>query len=332
MTAPTTLAAEFLAPGRLWWLLAVALLAGAYVAAQVVRRQDVVRFTNLDLLDRVAPHRPGWRRHVLAAVQLAGLVAGVVAIARPVERELERTEAQGRVVVLFDVSLSMMATDVPPDRLQAAKEAAISFVGAVDDDVQLALVSFSGRARLIIPPTIDHPAVQRAIDGLQLGEGTAIGDALLVAVDTLLAGADPGDDPDRPPGVVVLLSDGETTVGTPTIEGAQAAANANVPVYTIAFGTEGGVVALPPDGQLVPVPVNVAELAAVAELTGGAAFEAPSATALQGAYEEIRDVLGVTLGEPVEIVTEHTWRWAMVALVLFGGAWALGLVWLRSMV
>lgn len=326
------MATEFLAPGRLWWLLAVALLAAAYVAAQLVRRQDVVRFTNVDLLDRVAPQRPGWRRHAIAVLQLTALTIGVVAIARPIERELERTEAQGRVVILFDVSLSMMATDVPPDRLQAAKAAAIEFVDKVDDDVQLALVSFSGRARLMIPPTIDHAAVQRSIDGLQLGEGTAIGDALLVAVDTLLAGADSGDDADRPPGVIVLLSDGETTVGTPTAEGAQAAADANVPVYTIAFGTDTGVVALPPDGELVPVPVNVAELAAVAEVTGGAAYEAASAETLADAYEQIREVLGVTLGEPVEVVVEHTWRWAAIALLLFGGAWALGLVWLRSLV
>lgn len=322
------LAADFLAPGRLSWLLAVVALAAGYVVVQFRRRRDVVRFTNLDLLDQVAPKRPGWRRHLVAGVQLLGLTLGVVAIARPVERELERTEAAGRVVILFDVSLSMMATDVEPDRLQAAKDAAVAFVGQVDDDVQLALVSFSGRARLMIPPTIDHGAVQRAITKLELGEGTAIGDALLVGVDTLLAGAE--DLGDRPPGVIVLLSDGETTMGVPTAEGAQAAADAGIPVYTIAFGTAEGVVPLPPDGELVPVPVNEAELAAAAELTGGSAFIAPTAQALAGAYREIREALGVTFGEPVEVITEHTWRWAAAALALLAVAWALSQLWLRS--
>lgn len=324
------LGTDFLAPGRLWWLLAVAALAVGYVAVQFRRRRDVVRFTNVELLDQVAPTRPGWRRHAVAALQLLGLAVGVVAIAQPVERELERSEAAGRVVILFDVSLSMMATDVPPDRLQAAKRAAVEFVGQVDDDVQLALVSFSGRARLMIPPTLDHPAVQRAITGLELGEGTAIGDALLVGVDTLLAGAD--DTSERPPGAIVLLSDGETTMGVPTAEGAQAAADAGIPVYTIAFGTPDGVVALPPDGELVPVPVNEAELKNVADLTGGSAFVAPTAQALADAYADIRETLGVTLGEPVEVVTELTWRWAAAALALLAGAWALGQLWLRSIV
>ena len=104
------IAMEFLNPGRLWWLLAVAALAVAYVAAQQWRRRTTLRFTAIDLLDRVAPHRPGWRRHVVAGVQLLGLAVGVVAIARPIERETVRTESEGRILVLFDVSLSM----IPP--------------------------------------------------------------------------------------------------------------------------------------------------------------------------------------------------------------------------
>ena len=111
-----------------------------------------MRFTQVDLLDRVAPSRPGWRRHVVAGIQLLGLAAGVVAIARPVSTTTERTESEGRILVLFDVSLSMMATDVDPTRLEAAKAAARDFVDQVDDDVEVGLISFSGNVAVEVAP------------------------------------------------------------------------------------------------------------------------------------------------------------------------------------
>ena len=138
------IAVEFLNPERLWWLLAVAGLGIAYVVVQRWRRRATIRFTQVELLDRVAPSRPGWRRHVVALLQLAGLAAGVIAIARPITTTTERTESEGRILVLFDVSLSMMATDVEPDRLEAAKEAARAFVEQVAPDIEVGLISFSG--------------------------------------------------------------------------------------------------------------------------------------------------------------------------------------------
>jgi Ca-activated chloride channel family protein len=330
-------AVEFLNPGRLWWLLAVAGLGLAYVAVQHWRRRTTLRFTAVDLLDRVAPHRPGWRRHVVAALQLAGLAVGVVAIARPVERDTVRTESEGRIVVLFDVSLSMMATDVDPTRLDAAKQAARDFVDQVAPDIEVGLISFSGVVTTEVAPTLDRAALDRGIENLELAESTAIGDALASGTRLLtnLAGEDEsegGAEEELAPGAIVLLSDGETTVGRETAEGAEVAAEANVPVFTIAFGTPEGSITDPVSGETIPVPVQPGPLADVAETTGGAAYEAATATELGDAYDRIQDSLGATLGEEIETVTELTWRWAAIALALLAAAWALGLWWLRGMV
>ena len=157
----------------------------AYVAVQRWRRRATVRFTQVDLLDRVAPSRPGWRRHVVAGIQLLGLAAGVVAIARPVSTTTERTESEGRILVLFDVSLSMMATDVDPTRLEAAKAAAREFVDQVDDDVEVGLISFSGNVAVEVDPTLDREALDQGIEDLELAESTAIGDALATGADLL---------------------------------------------------------------------------------------------------------------------------------------------------
>jgi Ca-activated chloride channel homolog len=335
------IALEFLNPGRLWWLLAVAGLAVAYVAVLHWRRRTMLRFTAVELLDRVAPRRPGWRRHVVAGLQLAGLAAGVVAIARPIERSTERTESEGRIVVLFDVSLSMMATDVDPSRLDAAKEAARDFVDQVAPDIEVGLISFSGVVTNEVAPTLDREALDRGIDDLELAESTAIGDALVSGTRLLTQLADDnneetaGDDgggEEVAPGAIVLLSDGETTVGRPTAEGGETAAAANVPVFTIAFGTPEGTITDPVSGETVPVAVQPGPLQDVAEATGGAAYEAASSNELADAYDRIRDTLGETLGQEIETVTELTWQWAAIALALLAAAWAAALWWLRGMV
>lgn len=328
----SVLGATFLAGGRLWWLLAVLALAGGYVATQLWGRRATVRFTQVDLLDQVAPSRPGWRRHVVAVLMLLGLAAGVVAIARPVSATTERTASEGRIVLLFDVSLSMMATDVEPTRLDAAKEAAREFVDQVADDIEVGLISFSGNVAVEVEPTLDRERLDEGIDELELAESTAIGDALSTGADLLVRLA--GDDrpEDIAPGALVLLSDGETTVGRDTEVGAQEAADVGVPVFTIAFGTVGGSITDPVTGDQLPVPVQPGPLEQVAETTDGAAYEAATATELSDAYERIQDSLGETLGEEIELVNELTWRWAAAALVLVAAAWALAMWWLRGMV
>ena len=323
---------DFLAPGRLWLLAIVVALAVLYVAVLRWRKAATVRFTQVDLLDKVAPKRPRWRRHVVAGLQLLGLAFAVVAVARPVERSTENTTTEGRILVLFDVSLSMMADDVAPRRFEAAQEAARDFVDLVDPGVEVGLIGFSGSVSVDVDPTLDRATMLRGIDNLELAESTAIGDALSAGTRLLVNAADPNDDSGLPPGVIVLLSDGETTVGSLTSDGAAEAADAGIPVYTIAFGTEDGSIQDPETGEIVPVPVRPADLELVAETTGGQAFEARTGDELASAYDQIAESLGETIGDPVEIITELTWRWALAAFLSLGLAWALSLWWLRGMV
>jgi Ca-activated chloride channel family protein len=323
---------DFLAPGRLWLLLLVVALGVGYLVVLRWRRAATVRFTQVELLDKVAPRRPRWRRHVVAALMLIGLASAVVAVARPVERTTESTTSDGRILVLFDVSLSMMADDVEPDRFAAAQEAARDFVEAVEPGVEVGLLSFSGVVNVEVDPTLDRDAMERGIENLELAESTAIGEALAAGTRLLVNSADPDADPDEAPGVMVLLTDGETTVGRPTADGAADAAEAGIPVYTIAFGTESGAITDPVSGDVVPVPVRPAELELVAESTGGEAFEARTGDELASAYDSIAESLGETIGEPIEVITELTWQWALAAFLVLCLAWALSLWWLRGMV
>lgn len=326
---------DFLEPGRLWLLLVVGALAAAYVVVLRWRNTATVRFTQVDLLDEIAPERPNWRRHAVAVLQLVGLGLAVVAIARPVDRSTERTKSEGRILVAFDVSLSMEADDVDPSRFESARAAAREFIDQVDDNVEVGLVSFSGVVDIAVNPTLDRSALDRGLDRLQLDESTAIGDALSASTRLLLNAVDDdpaGPDEDIAPGVIVLLSDGETTVGRLTSDGADEAAEAGIPVFTIAFGTDAGIITDPVSGDIVPVPVRPADLELVAETTGGVSYEARTGSELADAYDEIQNSLGDTLGEEIEIVKELTWRWAMAAFLLLATAWALSLLWLRGMV
>jgi Ca-activated chloride channel family protein len=266
----------------------------------------------------------------VAGIQLLGLTVAVVAIARPVERSTEQTKADGRILVLFDVSLSMEANDVDPTRFAAAQEAARNFVDAIDPGVEVGLISFSGQVNVDVNPTLDRGSMNNGIDNLELAESTAIGDALSAGTKLLVNSADPNSD--VAPGVMVLLSDGETTVGRLTSEGAQEAADAGIPVYTIAFGTDSGTIVDPVSGQTVDVPVRPADLEMVAQTTGGESFVAQTGDELANAYSSIQNSLGETLGEEIQIVKELTWAWALAAFLLLSIAWSLSLWWLRGMV
>jgi len=310
---------SFLEPGRLALGLVVLALAAGYVAVQVWGRQRyAVRFTNLSLLASVAPRRPGWRRHLPAALLLLALASMVVALARPTRSEQVPRE-RATIILAIDVSISMDATDVAPSRLEAAKAAAQSFVGLLPDPINLGLVSFAGSATVLVPPGTDRDLVASAIDRLTLAEATAIGEAVvasLSSIDSLPA----GDGDEEVPAHIVLMSDGETTAGTPNEIAVQAAREAGVPVTTIAFGTDAGTIEY--EDEVLPVPVNRPELAAVAEATGGTAFEAASGEQLRGVYEDIGSSIGFT-EEEREVGDRFTGA-AFAAAVL---AAALSLAW-----
>ncbi|MCI0344004.1 MAG: VWA domain-containing protein [Chloroflexi bacterium] len=316
-----TLALTFLDSGRLWLLLVVGAAIVAYVAMQARRKTYAVRFTNLALLDAVAPKRPGWRRHVPALLFLAGAASGIVALARPAEDQRVPQE-RATVIMAIDTSLSMEASDVSPTRIVAAKEAAVRFLESVPATVNIGLVTFDGVARIQVPPTTDRGAVQRVIDGLELGEGTAIGEAIFASLLALDQVPPPVDGQQIAPARIVLMSDGETTVGRPNEDGVTAAVDAGVPVSTIAFGTQEGVVEIPGEPFPVAVPVNEAALQDIADATGGRFFTAVSEGELAQVYEDIGSSIGYTT-EKREVGT----RFIGISLALLLGAGALSVVW-----
>lgn len=286
----------FLAPHWLALALLVAALGVAYVVLQQRRRHYAVRFTNVDLLASVAPRRPGWRRHVPAALMALALLGLVVGLARPA-RETRVPKDAALVMLVIDTSLSMDATDVEPDRLRAAVDAAGTFVADLPDSVEVGLVAFDRSPRLLATPTADHDAVAGRIRALGTGPGTAAGEAVFVALDAIATaqeslGARPPTDPERPVAAIVLLSDGATTVGRPVELAAEEASRRRVPITTIAFGTDDGTVEV--QGQLIRVPADREAMSAVADATGGTFFEAASSEQLRSVYDDIGGRVGYT--------------------------------------
>ena len=307
----------FLAPERFALLLVPILFAALYVVRQRRRRAYVVRYTDLDLIDTVAPRRPGRRRHLVAAVYLTATALLVIAAARPALATEVANEPT--LVLAFDTSLSMEATDVAPSRIVAARDAAHRFIEVVPSGVRVGLVAFDGTARVIIPPTTSKTVLDRAIDRLSLGQGTAIGEAIYTSLD-LLESDSPADADDRSSGSIVLMSDGDTTMGRPDGQAAREAESRGVKVSTVAFGTDHGSVVV--DFMPVAVPVDRQALRDIAETTGGRAFEADSAEKIVSVFEDIGEGVG-TRTEPREI----TDGLAVAALVAAAIAAAGSLAW-----
>lgn len=316
---------SFIAENRLWLLLAVVILAVAYVVAQRRRGQYAVRFTSSELLDSVAPNRPAWRRHVPAALFLFAMSAFVVSFAQPARIE-EVPRERATVVIAIDVSLSMTATDVEPDRFTSAVDAAIEFSDDLPERFNLGLVLFDGRSSIRVPPTRQHQQVVTALANLtedDLGEGTSLGGAILTSLDALSV-VPPDETGSVPPARIILMSDGTSTVMPTDIEGVSAANEAEVPVSTIAFGTVTGQIVLEIDGvpQVIPVPVDEASLAAIAEQTGGASFAASSGDELREVYADIGSAIGFE-----EELVEVSWWFTGVGLLLLLATAATSLLW-----
>jgi Ca-activated chloride channel family protein len=303
----------FLAPERIALLLVPIALGLGYLWLQRRRSRYALRFTDLDLLDTVAPDRPGWRRHLPAVVFLAAMLVLTLGLARPAFAT--EVPQSATVVVALDVSYSMRAEDVAPDRLAAAQAAARRFIEIVPADLRVGLVVFDENARAVVAPTKNHDRLLGAIDRLKLGPGTAIGEGIYTSLEQLGRAEDGSGI-----GSIVLLSDGSTTAGRSERDAARDAADLGVPVSTIAFGTPDGTIQMA--FQTVPVPVDRDALKGVANATGGRFFEAASADQLRVVFEELGGKVDVEVEQ--EEVTD---RFVAAALVLALTAAAGSLLW-----
>ncbi|MFT3861252.1 VWA domain-containing protein [Micropruina sp.] len=291
----------FLNPERLWWLVLVPLLVAAYIYLTRRKNRSGMRFTNTAILGAVVPVQSQWRRHLAVALSLLSLVALTIAWSRPSGVDRVARE-RATIVLVIDISQSMAATDVKPNRLDAAKAEAKEFVASLPVAYNVALVSLSGNPAARMPPTTDRSQVNRAIDALTLQDSTAIGDAINVAMATLQS-APKGTDGSTPPGAIVLLSDGQNTAGRSPTQEAAAAAKATVPIYTIAYGSENGYVDL--DGKREKVPPDKELLQRIASMTNGQAYAAENVGQLDSVYKNIRSEVGYE-----EVRKEVTATWA----------------------
>ncbi|MEH1014534.1 VWA domain-containing protein [Micromonospora sp. CPCC 206060] len=282
-------------PVRLWLLVGVLALAVYYLLMQRRQSRYAVRFTNLRLLDRVAPERPAWRRHVPAGLFLAMLALLVVGFARPTA-EVRVPRERATVIVAVDVSTSMLATDVEPDRLTAAKMAAGRFVDGLPDEFNVGLVAFAGSAAVFVPPDTDrgalHSGIERLAEGATGVQGTAIGEAISTSLQAI-RGLDNQAAKQPPPARIIVLSDGANTSGRDPVEAADDAVAAKVPVHTISFGTLSG--SVDRGGRPIQVPVDGQTLRDVAEATGGRYHEASTSEELRAVYEDIGTSVGYRL-------------------------------------
>lgn len=280
---------EFLAPVRLWFLVLIPVLVGLYLA-MVYRKRNKNKNVGRTMLDLVIPREAPWRRHIAVGLSILSLLTLTLAFAKPKDTVLVPRE-RATIVVAIDVSLSMMATDVEPDRLSAAKVAAEEFVNSLPEKFNVALVSFSGTTAALVPPTTDRGRVTAEIQNLELQPGTAIGEGIYTSLATLAQLPPDPDDPEAVvPARIVLLSDGKSQIGRPSDVAAKEAGDQEVPIYTIAYGTENGFIET--GGRREPVPVDHAELKRVAQQSGGEAYSAATTSELENVYKDIGSSVG----------------------------------------
>ena len=280
---------QFLAPSRLWLLAIIPVLVSLYLWL-VQRKRNRTKTMAKTMFDLVIPRDRTWLRHVAVGLSILSLLTLTLAFAKPKD-QVSVPRERATIVVTIDISLSMEARDVEPNRLEAAKEAAVQFVNSLPPKFNVALVTFAGTATTVVPPTLDHGAVSAAIANLRPQASTAIGEGIYTSLAALLQVP---PDPDNPnevvPARIVLLSDGKTQVGRPSDQAAEEAKKRSVPIYTIAYGTTDGYIEI--GGRREPVPVDRAELARVSRISGGEAYTATSAGQLREVYKDIGSSVG----------------------------------------
>ena len=343
-------------PLALLGLLVVPALAGVYVWQLRKRRRRAVRYSSVALIRAAAPRRSAWKRHLPVALLLAALAALGLAAARP-QVGMDVPESRSALILALDVSGSMCATDVEPNRLTAAQTAVRDFVKKQDSHTSIGLVLFAGFAQVAVAPTTDREPVMHALDGLTTGRGTTIGAAILKSVDAIseinpdVAPADPGaangagpaaPAPPRAPGtyapeIVVLLTDGANTRGIEPADAAAVAAQRGVRVYPIGFGTRnptsmvctsaqlggrgneyGGAYMGGVSGGRNYLVADEAALQQVADVTGGEYFAASDAGKLQSVLADLPRTVA-TQHRQVELSAGFA---GLAAVLLLSSVWA----------
>ncbi|MEO6363769.1 MAG: VWA domain-containing protein [Caldimonas sp.] len=300
----------YLWPHMLWTMLAVPVLVLLYVLLVTRRRKTTLRYANLGLVKEALGGRSAWRRHIPPVILLLALATLLFATSRPAAL-IALPSAQETIVLAMDVSGSMRAADVQPNRLVASQEAAKSFVAELPRSVRVAVVSFAGTAAVVQAPTLSRDDVNAAIDRFQLQRGTAIGSGIVLSLATIfpeagidlsqITGAramppDPSDKP-RPPftpvqpgsftsAAIILLTDGQRTTGPDSLEAAKMAADRGVRVYTVGIGTkEGETIGF--EGWSMRVRLDEDTLKAIASLTRADYFYAGTAEDLKKVYQNL---------------------------------------------
>ena len=345
----------FLWPQMLWLLLLVPALAGGYLWLLRRKKKEALRYASVSLVKQAIGPGQGIRRHLPAVLLLISLVAAIFAVARPTA-VVTLPSKQQTIILAIDVSLSMGARDVDPNRITAAQAAAKAFVSEHPSDVQIGIVAFGGTASLVQPPTRSKEDLIEAIDRFQLQRATATGSALYVALATLFPEADidleslvfvggltrngskiaklDKSKPEKKPftpvapgsyksGAIILMSDGRRTTGPDPLDAAKMAADLGVRVFTVGFGTaEGGTIGF--EGWSAYVRLDEETLKAVADITRGQYFYAGTAADLAKVYQTINAKLVMEKKD-----TEITALFSAIAAAFALAAAALSLLWFR---
>jgi Ca-activated chloride channel homolog len=271
---------SFASPAFLAALALVPLALLAHVLSRRRARRYAVRYPAVATIAPLLPHAASWRRRVPLALFLASLAVLAVALGRP-HATVAVPKEQASIVLVTDVSRSMLAEDVDPSRLEAARAAAQRFLEEVPEEARVGAVAFSTDPHTIEPPTDDRGEIEDLVDALSADGGTATGEALAAALGLVDGAAE-----DRPPAAILLLSDGETTTGRDPLPVARRAGRMGIPIHTVALGTRTATITLP-DGTLIPVPPDPEAMRRIAEVSGGRAFEVDDADELGGLYQDL---------------------------------------------
>lgn len=341
---------QFVWPTALWALLLVPVLLVLYVLVQRRRRRYALRYASLTLVRDALGKGPGLRRHIPPALFLLALAAMLVGLARP-QSVVTLPSEEGTVILAIDVSGSMQAEDVRPNRMEAAKSAATAFVGKQSAKARIGVVSFTDNAAIVQAPTDDKEAVKAAISRLRPQRGTAIGRGILTSLEAIFENSDL-DFPVQPahpssgqrstpapatpratrvpegyfaPATIVLLTDGENNVFPPPLSVVQEAIDRGIRIYTIGLGSPEGTI-LRIQGRQIRTRLDEATLKQVAELTKAEYYLASDEAELQKVYENLTTTLVLRTEK-----TEITFAFTALAALLSVLAGALSLAWFQRL-